>query len=100
MRNAAEEGAYIQGRLRRLQRRHRMIGDVRGRGLMIGVELVRDRRTKERAVAERDAVVLKAFERGLLLLPCGRNSFRISPPLSISRHEVDEGLAVLEEVLP
>ncbi|MBI3809888.1 MAG: aminotransferase class III-fold pyridoxal phosphate-dependent enzyme, partial [Nitrospirae bacterium] len=100
MRNAAEQGAYIQQRLRRLQRRHRMIGDVRGRGLMIGVELVRDRRTKERAVVERDAVVLKAFQRGLLLLPCGRNAFRISPPLSISRHEVDEGLAVLEEVLP
>lgn len=100
MRNAAEQGAYIQKRLRRLQRRHRMIGDVRGRGLMIGIELVRDRRTKERAVAERDAVVRRAFQRGLLLLPCGRNSFRISPPLSISRHEVDEGLAVLEEVLP
>ncbi len=100
MRNAAEQGAYIQQRLCRLQRRHRMIGDVRGRGLMIGVELVRDRRTKERAIAERDAVVMKAFQRGLLLLPCGRSSFRISPPLSISRHAVDEGLAVLEEVLP
>ncbi|HEX9284827.1 MAG TPA: acetyl ornithine aminotransferase family protein [Nitrospirales bacterium] len=100
LRNAAEQGAYIQERLRSLQRRHRMIGDVRGRGLMIGVELVRNQRTKERAEAERDAVVLKAFQRGLLLLPCGRNSFRISPPLSITRHEVDEGLAVLEAVLP
>ena len=100
MRNAAEQGAYIQERLRSLQRRHRMIGDIRGRGLMIGVELVRNQRTKERAEAERDAVVLKAFRRGVLLLPCGRNTFRISPPLSITRHEVDEGLAVLEEVLP
>jgi 4-aminobutyrate aminotransferase len=100
LRNAADQGAYIQERLRSLQRRHRMIGDVRGRGLMIGVELVRNQRTKERAEAERDAVVLKAFQRGLLLLPCGRNSFRISPPLSITRHEVDEGLAVLEAVLP
>jgi len=100
LRNAAEQGAYIQERLRRLQRRYRMIGDIRGRGLMIGVELVRNQRTKERAEAERDAVVLKAFQRGLLLLPCGRNAFRISPPLSITRHEVDEGLAVLEEVLP
>lgn len=100
MRNAVEQGAYIQQRLRRLQRRHRVIGDVRGRGLMIGVELVRNRRTKERAVAERDAVVQQAFQRGLLLLPCGRNAFRISPPLSISRHDVDEGLAILDEVLP
>ena len=100
MRNATEQGVYIQQQLRRMQRRHRMIGDVRGRGLMIGVEMVRDRRTKERAVAERDAVVQKAFRRGLLLLPCGRSSFRISPPLSISRQDVDEGLAILEEVLP
>ena len=100
MRNATEQGAYLQERLRRLQRQHRLIGNIRGRGLMLGVELVRNRRTKERAVAERDAVVQKAFQRGLLLLPCGRNSFRISPPLSITRGEVDEGLAVLEEVLP
>ncbi len=100
MRNAAEQGAYILKEMVRLQRRHRIIGDVRGRGLLIGVELVRDRRTKERATAERDALVQHAFQRGLLLLPCGRNSFRISPPLSISRQEVDEGLAVLKEVMP
>jgi 4-aminobutyrate aminotransferase len=99
MRNAAEQGAYIQDRLRRLQRGNRLIGDVRGRGLMIGVELVRDPETKERAETERDRVVQEAFRRGLLLLPCGRNSIRISPPLNISRNEVDEGLAVLEKVL-
>jgi 4-aminobutyrate aminotransferase len=100
MRNAAEQGLYIQKRLRRLQRRHRLIGDVRGRGLMIGVELVRNQRTKERAEAEREAVVQTAFRRGLLLLPSGRSAIRISPPLSISRHEVNQGLDILEEVLP
>jgi len=100
MRNALTQGAYIQKRIRGMQRRHPMIGDVRGRGLMIGVELVTHRRTKERAATERDAVVQKAFQLGLLLLPCGRNTFRISPPLSISRQEVDEGLAMLDEVLP
>jgi 4-aminobutyrate aminotransferase len=99
MRNAAEQGAYIQERLRHLQRRCRLIGDVRGRGLLIGIELVRNQQTKERGDRERDAVVHKAFRSGLLLLPCGRNSIRISPPLSISRSEVDQGLAVLEEVL-
>jgi 4-aminobutyrate aminotransferase len=99
MRNAAEQGAYIQERLRRLQRRCRLIGDVRGKGLMIGIELVRDQQTKERADAERDAIVQKAFRRGLLLLPCGRSAIRISPPLTIARHEVDQGLAVLGEVL-
>jgi len=100
MRNAAEQGAHIQKRLRQLQQKCRSIADVRGRGLMIGVELVRNRRTKEPAERERDHVVQQAFRRGLLLLPCGRNVIRISPPLSITRDEVDQGLAVLEEVLP
>ena len=66
---------------------------------MIGMELVRDQQTKERADAERDHIVQEAFRRGLLLLPCGRNTIRISPPLNISREEIDEGLKVLEEVL-
>ena len=66
---------------------------------MIGVELVRNQQTKERAEAERDEIIQEAFRRGLLLLPCGRNTLRISPPLSIARHEVDQGLAVLEEVM-
>lgn len=99
LRNAAEQGAYIQERLKRLQSRRRRIGDVRGRGLFIGVELVRDQRTKERAEGERDRVVQEAFRQGLLLLPCGRNAIRISPPLTISRSEVEQGLGVLEEVL-
>ena len=99
LKEAAEQGAYIQDRLRRLQRRCRIIGDVRGRGLMIGFELVRNLRTKERAEQDRDRIVQKAFGRGLLLLPCGRNAIRISPPLTISRGEVDQGLAILEEVL-
>ena len=76
-----------------------MIGEVRGRGLMIGVELVRNQQTKERAESERDRVVREAFRHGLLLLPCGRNAIRVSPPLSISREEVNQGLAVLEELL-
>jgi 4-aminobutyrate aminotransferase len=99
MRNAAEQGAHIQKRLRQMQRRCRSMGDVRGRGLMIGVELVRNRRTKEPAERQRDHVVQETFRRGLLLLPCGRNVIRISPPLSITREEVDQGLAVLEEVV-
>lgn len=99
MRNAIEQGAYIQARLRRLQERSRWIGDVRGRGLLIGIEVVSDQRTKERAETERNRFVQRAFRRGLLLLPAGRNAIRISPPLTISRDEVDEGLAILEQVL-
>jgi 4-aminobutyrate aminotransferase len=99
MRNAGEQGAYIMDRLRRLQRRCPLIGDLRGRGLMIGIELVRDQETKERAEAERDRIVQAAFRRGLLLLPSGRNTIRVSPPLNVSRAEIDEGLAILEEEL-
>ena len=82
-----------------MQQRSPWIGDIRGRGLMVGIELVRNQHTKERAEAERDDIVREAFTRGLLLLPCGRNSIRISPPLNITRDEIDEGLKVLEGVL-
>src|SRR5207244_12479102 len=92
-------GGYIQQGWRGSQSRTRWIGEVRGRGLMIGIELVRNQQTKERADAERDRIVQETFHRGLLLLPCGRNTIRISPPLNISREEIDEGLKVLEEVL-
>jgi 4-aminobutyrate aminotransferase len=99
MRNATEQGVYVQQRLRKIQGRSRWIGDIRGRGLMIGIELVRNQQTKERADLERDQIVQKAFVRGLLLLPCGRNSIRMSPPLNISREEIDEGLNILDELL-
>jgi 4-aminobutyrate aminotransferase len=99
MRNASEQGGYIQQRLRAMQHRSPWIGDIRGRGLMIGIEFVRNQHTKERAEAERDDIVREAFTRGLLLLPCGRNSIRISPPLNITRDEIDEGLNVLEGIL-
>lgn len=99
MDNAVQQGMYIQQQLRSLQKRVPLMGDIRGRGLMIGVELVRNRRTKEEASSERDHVIQSAFRRGLLLLPCGRNSFRISPPLNISRDDADQGLKVLADVL-
>ncbi len=65
--------------------KHPLIGDVRGRGLMVGVELVRNRETKERATDERNAVVTAAFRRGLLILGAGKNSIRFSPPLVLTR---------------
>ena len=99
MQNAAEQGAYIQQRLRGIQRRFPRIGDIRGRGLMIGIEFVRDQQTKKRAESERDRIVQEAFRLGLLLLSAGRNSIRISPPLNITREEIDEGLKLLESAL-
>ena len=79
MQNSAEVGAYMMDLLKGLQEKHAIIGDVRGRGLMIGVELVRDRTTKERAVEERNRVVDECFKRGLLVLGAGRNEH---PPVA------------------
>jgi 4-aminobutyrate aminotransferase len=99
MANAADVGAYLMAALKALMDRHPLIGDVRGRGLMVGVELVRDRRTKERAIEERDAVVSGAFARGLLLLGAGRNAIRFSPPLVITREQVDIAVGIFDEAL-
>ena len=79
--------------------KHPLIGDVRGRGLMIGVELVRDRQTKERATDERDAVVNAAFARGLLVLGAGKNAIRFSPPLVLTREQADIAVRIFDEAL-
>jgi 4-aminobutyrate aminotransferase len=97
--NAARVGEYLLEGLRALQEKHVLIGDVRGRGLMIGVELVRDRQTKERAIEERDQVVEEVFKRGVLLLGAGRNVIRFSPPLLLTTDQADIALAALDEAL-
>jgi 4-aminobutyrate aminotransferase len=97
--NAAEVGEYMLDRLRALQDRHPLIGDVRGKGLMIGIELVRDRETKERADRERDAVVMSMFRRGVLVLGAGKNAIRVSPPLVLTKAQADVALRVFEEAL-
>jgi 4-aminobutyrate aminotransferase len=99
MANAADVGAHLLAGLKALQDRHRLIGDVRGRGLMVGVELVRDRATKERATSERDAVVNGAFERGLLILGAGKNTVRFSPPLVLTRDEAETAVRIFDEAL-
>jgi 4-aminobutyrate aminotransferase len=97
--NAAAVGAHLMNALAALADKHALIGDVRGRGLMIGVELVRDRRTKERATDERDAVVTAAFNRGLLLLGAGKNAIRFSPPLVLTREQADTAVRIFDEAL-
>jgi 4-aminobutyrate aminotransferase len=82
-----------------MQGRHASIGDVRGRGLMIGIEFVKDRQTKERAVELRNEIVQEAFSRGLLLIPCGGNSIRMTPSLNIPQNLVEEGLQIFADVL-
>lgn len=99
MRNAAEVGQYTIDALQEIQARHPSIGDVRGIGLMIGVEFVKDRDTKEPASELTARIVDLCFERGLLTLSCGKSVIRVAPPLSISKTEIDEGLKIFEAAL-
>jgi 4-aminobutyrate aminotransferase len=97
--NAAEVGQYTIDALEEIQARHPSIGDVRGRGLMIGVEFVQDRKTKVPAKELCDRIVELAFERGLLTLGCGKSVIRVAPALSIKKSEIDEGLQTFEEAV-
>lgn len=99
MHNAAEVGEFVLERLEEIQADHPSIGVVRGMGLMIGVEFVKDCLTKEPAVDLRNLVEEKAFERGLLTLGCGRSTIRISPPLCITQAEAEEGLEIFEDAI-
>ena len=99
MKNAETVGAHMMAGAKALMDTHRMVGDVRGRGLMIGIELVRDRQTKERATTERDALVKACFTRGLLVLGAGRNAIRLSPPLVLTAQQADTALDILDQAL-
>jgi 4-aminobutyrate aminotransferase len=96
---AAQMGAYLMDRLRQWPARFPVVGDVRGLGLMIGIELVRDQESKEPAPEVRDRVLWSAFERGLLVLGAGDSTIRLSPPLVVSRDQCDFAMDVLEECL-
>ena len=97
--NAAEVGEYFMGRLRELQTRHEVIGDVRGKGLMIGIELVTDQTSRNPARELCEAVLHRAFHNGLILLSCGVSTVRFMPPLMITRNHVDEAMTTLEASL-
>jgi len=99
MSNAATVGAAAMERLQGWVEAHEVVGDVRGRGLMIGVEIVEDKRSRKPAGALREKIVDMAFERGLLLLGCGENTIRLCPPLIVKQQEVDVALDILEECL-
>jgi 4-aminobutyrate aminotransferase len=90
-------GERMRARARAMQERCRIVGDVRGRGLMIGVELVKDRASKEPFDEAIGRITHRAFERGLLLLGCGRSTFRLSPPLVLDEYDVDTGMDILEQ---
>lgn len=96
--NAAQMGEYLLAGLRELMQKHSLIGDVRGLGLMIGIELVKDRITKEPAIAERNRAEVECFNRGLIIQGCGTSTIRLSPPLMIDRQQCDFALQTLDEV--
>jgi len=96
--NVRVQGDYFMPQLRELQRRHPIIGDIRGMGLMIGIELVKDEK-KTPAREERDKLIQSAFSRGLLLMAAGASSLRLIPPMIINREQLDTGLTIMEDCL-
>jgi 4-aminobutyrate aminotransferase len=97
LRNAQEVGDHMLKRMAGWPKKHKIVGDVRGRGLMVGVEIVKDQKTREYGNAERDRIVEQAFERGVLFLGCGPSTVRIAPPLIVTKDEADVAIDVLEE---
>jgi 4-aminobutyrate aminotransferase len=99
IKNAATVGEKMLERLRPWVAKHGTVGEVRGRGLMIGVEIVKDQKSRTPAGPMRDKIVDLAFERGLLILGCGETSFRLCPPLVVNQNEADIALDILEECI-
>jgi 4-aminobutyrate aminotransferase len=97
--NAEKTGGYILEELSRAQERHEFIGDVRGKGMMIGLEFVKDKKTKEPAPELRDRIVMDCFHKGLLVLGAGSTGMRFSPPLVITRDEASAALDIFFDVL-
>jgi 4-aminobutyrate aminotransferase len=94
-----EMGERMLGHARRLMDQYAVIGDVRGRGLMLGIEFVKDRSTKEPYAEIIERITKRAFAKGLLLLGCGKSTFRLAPPLVMDEYDVDAGMAIFEECL-
>ncbi|MGB7188605.1 MAG: aminotransferase class III-fold pyridoxal phosphate-dependent enzyme, partial [Acidobacteriaceae bacterium] len=97
MANAAKIGGQMLDRLRTWPAKHEIVGDVRGRGLMIGIEIVKEQQSREPVGAWRDRIVELAFERGLLILGCGESSIRLAPPLIVNEQEATVALDIFEE---
>lgn len=99
LQNVAGAGAYLAARLREMQERYDCIGDVRGRGLMVGAEIVTSKASRAPAASLRNRIVTECYERGLIIIGCGANTIRFAPSLVISNDELGEGLDVFEAAL-
>jgi 4-aminobutyrate aminotransferase len=99
MQNAATVGAHFQSRLRELATRHAVIGEIRGKGLMIGMELITDPASRKAAPELCDRLVTRAYHNGLMLLSCGKSTVRFMPPLAVTVAQIDEAVEILEASL-
>ena len=97
--NAERQGSYIMKRLKEMMDDHPMMGDVRGAGLMIGVELVKDKETKEPAREETEEVMMRCFRKGIAIVNCGVSTIRMMPPLTITRELIEPALEIFEACL-
>lgn len=95
----SRKGKYIMKRLNDMKERYEIVGDVRGIGMMIGVELVKDKKTKEPGIEERNKIINNAFYNNLLILPCGISTIRIIPPLTMADKNIEEGMNILESAI-
>jgi len=94
--NSTRQGNHILKRFREMQQKYDMIGDVRGKGLMIGVEIVNDRKTKSHGIEMANEIMMKSWRRGVAIVLCGQSTLRIAPPLVITRDQVDSALDIIE----
>ncbi len=99
MENARRMGEFLFSRMANWRERHKIVGDIRGKGLMIGIEIVRDQKTKEKAHDLRDRLVQMAFAKGVLVLGAGENTVRLSPPLVIDEEQADFAVRILDACL-
>jgi 4-aminobutyrate aminotransferase len=97
--NAAKQGTYVMKRLEELKEESEIVGDVRGKGLMIGIELVEDKTSKKPASKMAEEVMVRSWKRGVAVITCGRSTIRIAPPLLITRELIDSGLDIIEDAI-
>jgi 4-aminobutyrate aminotransferase len=97
--NSAAVGEHILGKIADWPKKHKLVGDVRGRGLMIGIELVKSQQTREPNAEARNQIIERAFELGLLVLGCGESTVRLMPPLVIDREQADCAIDILDRCI-
>jgi len=97
--NATTQGAHIMKRLQELEKQSEIVGDVRGKGLMIGMEIVEDKDTKKPAPKKANEIMMRSWRRGVAVITCGASTIRIAPPLNITKELVDSALEIIEDVV-